>query len=357
MVTAWDEKVDSISPSTAGFSRDGGKAVLPIFLDGNNESYIKTILGFVTPAGDGSLNRQLPLAHPVYPWMLAYNISNIVGMGTPSKVASNPVLSPEGVFPAYYASYPTYLYTVEFNHRPYPVCANSKIQVASTEWWDVEALTASGTFNKFTTEYIRYTDYEIQPGVKVITSRNGQMVFRSADGTIGDGVLGFTGVPAVYLPTGIIKFRWYEVPTSYLESNNCFWLRFLGRINQDTFKIGKRSFTEGQLRFAGLGIRRYLGPVPDTVVNTAGKPTNLNARLMDVEFIFEYNLAANASQPAVVPKTLIPNRISQGHNVFPNYRNRGFYYVTNGTSTTPFASQYPTYNSFPVPLLFTDPDA
>jgi hypothetical protein len=278
-------------------------------------------------------------------------------MGAPSKVASNPVLSPEGVFPAYYASYPTYLYTVEFNHRPYPVCANSKIQVAATNWWDTNALTASPTTSKFTTEYIRYTDYDIQPGVKVITSRYGQMVFRATDAAIGDGVRGFTGVPAVYLPTGIIKFRWYEVPTSYLESSNCLLLKYLGRINQTTFKIGKRTWTKGQLRYAGLGIRRYLGPVPDTVINTAGKPTNLNARLMDVEFVWEYSLAENSSLPTPDPESVYPGRIAQGHNVFPNYVNRGFYYVTNGDSTTALASQYPTYSSVPFQLLFTDPDA
>ena len=350
MVANWDEKIDSVSPGSAGFSRDGGRAVLPIFFDGNNETYIKTILGFVTPAGDGSLNRTLPIAHPVYWWMLASNIQNISGYGKPTKRASSPLITPEAQVPTYYADYQKYLYTVEFTHRPYPVCSNSKIQVADGGWTDPAGDTIT---DKFTTEYIRYTDYDIQPGVKVITARAGQMVFRAAT-TPPQGRM-FTGVPSVYLPVGVIKFRWYEVPTSYIESANSFIIKYLGYINQQSFTIGKRAWTPGQLRYAGVGIRRYLGPVPDTVINTVGKPTNLNARLMDVEFVWEYSLAENASLPSPSPTDFNANRIPQGHNIFPNYADRKFYYVS--TNSTVEATQYPTYPSAPFALLFSDPDA
>jgi len=354
MVANWDEKIDDISPGSAGFSRDGGRATLPIFFDGNNETYIKTILGFVTPAGDGSLNRTLPIAHPVYWWMLASNIQNISGYGKPTKRASSPLITPEAQVPTYYADYQKYLYTVEFTHRPYPVCSNSKIQVADGGWAMVDG---TATTDIFTTEYIRYTDYDIQPGVKVITARSGQMVFRANSTPPGNGRRMFTGVPAVYLPVGVIKFRWYEVPTSYIESADSFILKYLGYINQKDFKIGNRWWTPGQLRYAGVGVRRYLGPVPDTVINTVGKPTNLNARLMDIEFVWEYSLAENSSPPTPSPTAFNANRIPYGHNIFPNYEDRKFYYVTTLPNPDAEAGQYPTYSSVPFQLLFTDPDA
>jgi len=354
MADNWDEKVDSVSPSTAGFSRDGGRAVLPLYFTSFDETSIKTILGFTTPAGNGTLNRTLPIAHPKYWWMNAVNIQTVRGVGKPTKVLSNPLISPEAEVPTYYADYPVYEAVVEFAHLPYPVVKNANIKVTTTTWKDVGDVDVT---SKFTTEFIRYTDYDFMPGAKVVTARYGQMVFRAAANPPGNGLRTFTGMPSLTLPQGVLKLRWFWVPTSYLENANSYLLKYLGRINLSDIQLAGRTWTPGQLRYAGLGIRRFLGPVPDSVINTVGKPTNLNARYMDLEFVLEYTMAENASAFSPDPSGTDGNRVQHGHNLFPNYADRKFYYVTVGDKDTPAAGQLPTWNAFPFQLMFTDPEA
>jgi len=347
MVAAWDERVETQSPSSAGFSIEGGRAQITVFFGTTPYTEVKTILGHVTTSGDGKLQRTRPISHPVYPWMVAERISNIQGIGSATRVASVAPLFVDANNLAYYAGYQAYATTIEFTPRPYALLPDSAITSTQTSWTDETGATVQ---NKFTNEYLRYTDYEILPDLDVITAQHGQMVFRAA--AVPPSGTAFTGMPKVYIPKAVVKVRWFQVPYSYIESSSSLILRYLGYINQTDFVLGSRTWPAGSLLHRGVVVKRYTPPIPDTKV-IAGASVYSTAKWCDIEFVWEFTRRVNASSPSPAPSNT--NWITEGHNCMPWYRDRKFYYTT--VSTDVLANQYPTYPSVPFQLLFTDPDA
>jgi hypothetical protein len=345
MVANWDEAANSAS---AGFSIEGGRAQMTLYFTSYPYTEVTTILGKTTTYGDGRLQRTRPVAHPTYPWLVAERISNIQGLGAPVKTATAAALFADQVNLAYYAGYTTYAVTIEFTPRPYALLPDSSITSTLTDWKGENGTTSGESFsNKFTTEYLRYTDYEVIPDLDVVTAQHGQMVFRST-ASPPNGVT-FTGMPRVYIPKAVVKFRWYQVPYSYIDHTDSLILRYLGYINQTSFRTGSRLWPAGSLLYRGVMVKRYTPPIPDTAI-IGGTTVYSPEKLCDLEFIWEFTKRDNASPTSPAPGA---HRIMEGHNCMPWYGNRKYYYVTVNDSTA--ANQYPTYPSVPFQLLFTDP--
>jgi hypothetical protein len=327
---------------------EGGRASLALYFTSWPYSEVTTLLGKVAAAGDGRLRRTLPAAHPVYPWLSAERISNIQGVGRQTKVASVAPLFTNGVNNiAHYSGYDAYLTTIEFVPRPYAILPDSAITATLTEWAD-EA--GDPVENKFTNEYLRYTDYEILPDLDIITAQHGQMVFQATASPPGANAKSFTGMPRVYVPKAVVKVRWFQVPYTYVEHTDSLILRYLGYINQTDFKLGNRTWPAGSLLYRGVSARRYTPPVPDVAL-IGGLSVYSPEKLCDLEFYFEYTRRVNASPLSPAPTN--ENRIQEGHNCMPWYGDRKFYYVT--TKAASEDDQYPTYPSVPFQLLWTDP--
>jgi hypothetical protein len=344
-VANWDE---SPNTSSSGFSIEGGRAQLTVYFTSYPYTEITTILGKTAKMGDGRLQRTRPLAHPTYPWLVAERISNIQGIGAPVKVATSAALFADVVNLAYYAGYSAYATTIEFTPRPYALLPDSAITSTLTAWYDEDGTEVE---NKFTTEYLRYTDYEVLPDIDVITAQHGMMVFAST-ATPPNGK-SFTGMPRVYVPKAVVKFRWYQVPYSYIDNTDSLILRYLGYINQTDFTTGSRTWEAGSLLYRGVMVKRYTPPVPTTAI-IAGTAVYSTEKLCDIEFYWEYTRRENASP--ISPEPTNANRIQYGHNCMPWYGNRQYYYVTTKDDADE-AGRYPTYPSVAFQLLFSDPSA
>jgi hypothetical protein len=348
MVADWAEQIGDYAPASAGFGPNGGRATLPLFFTSLSEDRLKDLLGYVIPDGSGKLNRSLPAGHPVWWWMTAESVSNIQGIGKPEMVAFNPgIVKPQGINIAYYASYPVYLWHVDFLQKPYEILPNSKIKVTSVNWTDKGNAASPTTDRKLTTEYKRWTSWEFLPDADLITAQFGTQVFR-ATGTVNTRT--FTGMPRLLIPKGVLKVTWWQVPEVVIDHDNSFILKYLGRVNLTDFQLKRRAWTAGELRYRSVEVKRYLPYLPDTVIDTSGKPLNLLGRWCDISFYFEYTRRPNADPPSPGPTdgNIVYN---QGHNCMP-YIDRKFYYVSGNTP-----GQEPTWDAFPFQLLWTDPSA
>jgi hypothetical protein len=343
------EAVGSRSPGSAGFALDQGRASLSYYvnpLQAPLSDVLTDILGGTEyDKSDGRLKRKLPRAHPLHAWLYAERVSNMQGVGRPITFAVTesyeaPVLVPK------IALYRKYLLTVEFVARPYTLVSDDNIPVYAQVWIDETGASVNATLTR---EYVRFTDYDVLPDTDLITAQHGQMVFRTGVG--GPDGKTMQGLPRVTIPKALIKFRWFGIPFRYVESPDSYLTRYLNYINQLDFW----NWPAGSLLYRGFQVmRRYPAVVPDTnpVFGTTAYTPD---KFCDVELYWEYTRRECASPPAPPSNG---NWLPLGHNLMPHYIDRKFYYVTTkeaGVTVDP-DQQVPTYLSFPLQLLFTDPD-
>lgn len=342
------ESIDSVGPSSAGFGTDVARAVMPMQLVNPTtedlQNAITTILGTtLVDTSDGRVTRQLPLAHPTFPWLFASSIESIRGMGAPTKeLASSALEAPP--FP-FYALYPQYEFVVTFTPRNYAVLKDSSISLSKNNtWYDFSGSALS--YKTFAPEWLRYCWYDLAPHPENITAQFGQMLFRTQSGSAPGNGVQFAGQPRIFINTQTLKVYWKGVPFRWIESDNSHITQFIGTINQTDFWKWKA----GELLYINYDYRLYTPPVPEleTLNNIV-----TTQKLCDITFTFLRTKRTVNDAPA----TPLANRnfIPAGHNALPWLQNRtGFYYASTDNATA--ASQYPTYPSYPHELLFTDPD-
>src|SRR5689334_18152039 len=124
------EKTETQSPSTAGCSLDGGKALSSYLFTGPQSgadvrSGIVEILGSVPsvamPTSTGAINRQNPIAHPIFTYWYAESIANIKDVGRFTVQQADDPLDPLTPTVGAYPLYNQYEYQVQFGPRPYAV--------------------------------------------------------------------------------------------------------------------------------------------------------------------------------------------------------------------------------------------
>lgn len=342
------ETIDSVSPASARFTVDTAHASLPLQLlnptISDMQDALTTILGGTdVDVRDGRLARILPIAHPMFPWLTAASIDSIRGVGASVKTASASKLEVSPL--PYVALYPQYEFTVGFTQQPYALLQDASITLQNGQTW----YSPDGTANPNTVyaqEWLRFTDYELMAHPENITAQFGQMLFRTQSGAAPGNGVQFAGQPKIFLNSQTLRIRWFQVPWRYVESDNS-WIRSqIGTINQFDFWRWKA----GELLYLNYEPKRYTPPVPqletlDNIVTTR--------KLCDITFTFLYTKRTVLDAPTTPLAN--PSFIPAGWNALPWLQNRsGFFYAS--TDNAAAASQYPTYNSFPMQLLFTDPD-
>jgi hypothetical protein len=342
MVINYVEQVRSQSPGTAGFALDGARASWQYDVGPFDVAdALVDVLGTTDTAvsADGRMTRKLPKAHPQFPWMYAERVANLQGVGKPTTFNITdsfecPLLVQQ------IALYQRYRLTIDFLPRPYYVVADANIPVATESWVDEDGL---AQVYQHTREYVRFTDYDVLPDVDVVTAQHGMMRFR---GTTPEKA--FTGMPRVTVAKAVVKFRWFAIPFRYVESSNSYLANYANRVNQFDFW----QWPAGSLLYRSFSILRKWTPiVPDTnpvFGTTAFTPD----KLCDVELLWEFTSRKLAAPP---PAPANGNWVQAGHNLMPNYADRGFYYVSTDNPNP--ALQVPLFLSVPFQLLFTDPDS
>lgn len=345
MPVTFDELIASKSPSSLGFSREGGRATLQVFVQAADFiPAISTFIGAVTRKGDGTLSRVVPRSHPQCPWMVCNRIANIQGYGSPTQTSASIPL--EGAGLAAYAQYPVYLFTLEFVHEPFACLLDDAIAVRDVNYYaDDGTLTAT----KIATEYTRFTSLDFKPQVEIVSATYGFLKFRTSDASVPNGNT-FPGQPKVYVGKSVLTATWHFVPWSVIDDPRSKIVEMLGRVNQDQFL----NYAAGSLLYTACGIRRYVAPVPEGIRIGNAVAFSHDYRC-DVQFIFEFTDRVATLPPTPSNSSWIVN----GHNAFPWFNTRKFYYVTAVDPTveadTDDTKWVPSYLSFPFEWLWTDP--
>ena len=140
------ELTDSRSPTTTGFTQEGGRSTMK-FIIGNQllDRYCTYMVGWAdvyASKGHGGtfwpdysgINRTLPIAHPRYPWLYAAAVESIQGntyIRASDLSAQGSIPTPNTGFTApklpTYAEYQDYEVSVSFTGRTYPVLPNTNM--------------------------------------------------------------------------------------------------------------------------------------------------------------------------------------------------------------------------------------
>jgi hypothetical protein len=154
------------------------------------------------------------------------------------------------------------------------------------------------------------------------------------------------------LPNETIKIIWYRVPYRYVKSANSYLNRFRFRVNQKAWE----NYGPGELLYAGYTPRRFSPPI-------VGLDPAWESGVFSTEKLCDITLEfiRTSREAETIPSTTLPpysdtNRswVMAGHNLLPHFRDRKFYYASvNNADPT---KQFPMFLSFPLELLFVDPD-
>lgn len=346
---AWKEAIKN-GITTCSLSMEQQSAQLRGFITKDaisNTDAIKAILGITKPNKVGGLDRTLPIGHPEFPWMFANSVS-ITGGRFLEKATSSAAFN-EAPSLAYYATFSHYDYSINFAPRPYVLLKNSSIPVTGTlTWYDDNGVTK--TTNNVPAEYYRYTDFEEIPAAEYLTAQQGQFKFERSDSQAPHNNT-IPGQLRILRKTSAVKFRWYQVPYSFINSSNSFIKAGLGKINQfDWYGVGK-----GTLLFEAFTYKRYTPPNPG-VYSGWGNGIISNEKLCDIEFTFLYSNPTTLTGGKAPNAPTNPNHITAGHNLLPwlstGGNGEGYYYAAGGANV----NYSPLYKSYPFELLFRDPD-
>lgn len=339
------ERIGARSPSTAGFSlMDGGRATMRFIVDEIILEYAANdLLGSATPLNNG-IKRNLPAAHPQYPWLFCDRISNIEGLNFVEKYSSA-----DGFIETFleapaldnYARYEKYEMIAEFTARPYALISDSKITQQQFTYYKDDGTQEA---NKgYAAEWERFTETHYKPSSEYLTAMNGQMRFKM-DAAIGN--LQNKPVPGgqtrQLIKSQIVEIKWYCVPYSFVESEKSFIAAGLGRVNQGPWN----GHDAGSLLYTSAHIDRvYTPPFPD-FIEYQGAAIPSQQKLCDITLQF---MQRNQS-PAQTYTVTNQSHVAAGHNLILNAMDGKWYYVEN------VSSGLPLYPSYPFQLLFSNPE-
>lgn len=370
-VYTYNEESGDLSPSGATFTNRSQTCAGTYTFENPTvaqlQGSIVDLLGYTdTRVSDGRIRRTLPTRHPTWPWLFVDSCSP-QGVGkdfstqTPAQGRGSPII-PQ------YPLYATYHYRVTFSNPPYNMWQDRDIQVVKGQTaYDKDG--NSYTY-AYATEWYRFTELIQQPANNFISAQQGQMVFRASGsgGAAQPDSISFQDSPRMYLPDSVVTLRWHQVPYRYVTSQNSYLTKFVGHINQSKFGyIAKggtlEPYAAGSLLYVGARVLQiYTPPIPDEGILAFNFGDGFQrGKLCDLELNFLYTARTIGSATGNTPDMSGVNRnwIVGGWNLLPWLTTRKFYYATtyDPASPTTQSSWRPSYNSFPFPLFFTDPDA
>jgi hypothetical protein len=406
------EKIDKSQargPAAGGFSVDGGRWLRTYFIQAPQpadlEAMVTQIIGGTTyaPSANGKLQRTPPVADPIYPFLYASAITNIIGVGGQFVIQNSDAELEVQPMPQF-ALFPWYEITFEFKPRPYAVNTDDEIQeylaggaTPPSASLDTQLFlggaagapvvapptyqpgnyygindTGSGPGYPFTyvNEWVRYVDWDTIEQDDYVTAQMGQMQFIT-NGTSLPNAAGvpFVGSPRIYLPNDILELTWYQVPLRLITSPFSYITRWRGRVNQNSVPWPGGPYTPGSLLFLNYKHKKYTPPVQQQIASPftpQGLGIFTTDKLCDVTFRFLRTRRyvpdppllplANPNRNFIIgaqdPNTMVFNG---GHNALPWLQDRQFHFAI--TSNINGVGKWPSYLSAPLELLFTDCDA
>lgn len=196
-INQYVEAIDDEFPGEGVFESDHGSISRVLYIPwGDLESVLPQIIGYSTRGGAGSLNRVLPVADPLFPWMYATKITSFKpfqfnGQDSPSSPDDQPI----GSYCLPGAAIYTYAkVVVQFEALTYQVLSDGQ--------------TAGDEFN-------RYVIKSCNPRGEAITMDKGSYVYTMGPGSIAGGAT--TNKPCIAALSRILNkmdiiWNWQQIP-------------------------------------------------------------------------------------------------------------------------------------------------
>jgi hypothetical protein len=303
----------------------------------------------------GKINRNLPLIHPFIPQLSVAGITSIVGASEGGKVSKD-ALAIIGLdsLVEQVDFYPSYLFAVELQKRKYFIKPDSRIGTTSNTYYPYDG--SSGIAYQAANEWQRFTEEAIFPLPDTASATVGTQVLRTHTNQ-SPGVGQFANSSFLFLQNQRVEIMWYQVPYRYFFSQTIagitykpYLTRFVNHVNQYAWN-GREP---GTLMFMGATPQIYIPQIPD--IDDFGEIAE--DRLCNVKMTF-LETSREVEDPPQTGDTMLTNLnyIPAGHNAFPNFADKNFYYAPTlgpapSTDQTKWAAPFP---SFPFELLFCDP--
>lgn len=338
------------------FAQDGSKGTLGFilseeasgFIDNTElQTQITAIIGTtsVDVSSDGRLKRTPPYADSIFPFLFADKINNLqpVPNAVPNQVDANQELE----VPTFglQTQFKKWQCSVDFLPRPYPVATDDFISTLEGSWYIDSG--AQETFT-YATEWERYVDWQFFPSDDVISQAKGTMTFNSSYVNVNGKQ--YAAMPRLPLPDGILKLYWVGVPLRYVTSANSYITRWRGRINQKAWTGPAGPMGAGSLLYLAYTPRKYTPPIQATDELFPGIFSTEKLCNIEMTFLYTSRTLATGETPNTPPNN--GHYVVGGHNLLP-HNDKLFHYAV----VAPVAvNSVPTWLSFPIELMFTDPD-
>lgn len=381
-IRLYKETIGGHSPSKGAFTRRGGGKMTRTYIVGDDGSgnyapaqvtdltdsvsgAFVELMGSTHTNSDGvRLQRTLPLADPLCPWLFVDAIDDFQGIGNPgAPIPADPYSFFEAPPVDYMAFYPGYLITVSFAPRPYAVVPDRDIQPSVIDaYYDFNGNKIETT--GYAPEWLRYTSIKRAPMAEYLEAQAGTFRIQIASGLWPNNASAGLGQAKMLFRKEAIIYTWFEVPYDYIDTGTdflSFLTQGLGSINQLDFNGNQ----PGTLLLEALAISDPYTPIVPPITYWNGSNAIYAAqKLCDISFVFleAFNpLGPDADgNPATPPIPFNLNFVTAGHNLLPYAHALGYYYgatlVTNPDKTVnDFLSDRPLFQSYPFQLLFTNP--
>lgn len=318
----------------------------------------------------GGIRRSLPMRHAWSRNLFITAIKGLRGVGRHTAEVSEqdifvPVLSG-------YPLYSNYECQVQFTAPDYEIKPNSEIKTIRSQYYNANGQLVS--FN-YSNEWIRYLEWKEISDPQVLSSKYGSMYAETSDDAAPGGPAAtltgarYQGTPFQIMPNSIIKMKWHRVPLSFLTSPNSFIRNMpIGTINQydwfDPKGDGRPMFKRATLRYDGYTHTHYSPPVRASNGDMFGFQFGLATdKLCDIEFTFARTNRDRFAERLPTHAQANLNWLVGGWNLLPWPRipNRYFFWhwvdETDAVTRLDQTKWFPSHNSAPLELLFTNPDA
>lgn len=335
-------------PGAVRIGEGGGNAVLNGYITTENLTELLQT-GVESAKADnvtGRIRRTLPIAHPSYPWLFLSSIDNAQGISFTEKGESDPDGYLEVPALPYYADYQKYAVQATFNPRPYALIPDEGIQSYTISYYTSTGASATKTAFR---EYWRNTEWLRAPSAEYLTADLGQ--WKIAGNAVSpipvDLASAGRGQIRQLTPSSVYKLNWYKVPYNYVLSDNTYFDRYIGHVNQAAIW----GFTAGEALIQAINVLKVYSPPFPEFTSYGGYEAVSQDKLCDIEFVF---LAVRRTAEVAVTTTN-SSHVVGGHNCIVFAPNGKFYYVENNRSGAK-GTGYPIYPSVPFDLLFQNPD-
>jgi hypothetical protein len=356
------EEVDRASAAGSfGQGRSGWSRTLIIDCAGRPETDLyETILDIVgttrTPvsagAAAGKLTRLLPKADPQFRWMVADSISSLQGLGQSGEITlvGTDQLEVPPVDDSY-GLWGTYDARVNFVPAPYALLSDDRITVYDGDWRE-RGDPALRAF-KFADEWLRFTLMKRAPRDEYVTAVQGKFKFFTGGAPGAGSAEGQTAKGQIrqYLNNADVTLTWHAIPLRYVRSDNCYFDKYRGRINQNEWETPWYRWAPGELLYQNYSYEEFVPAVATMELDPIFGTITSTEKLCNV--VLKFLETKRNTTDTFVPAD--KNIIVGGHNLLPWHGDRKFHF--GGTPKAGGGDPVPGFDSVDLRILFTDPDA